>query len=55
MFLAHSFGLYIHNDTMQLWVAQDMFSDTAIQLQPVFAQFVQNIQTLLRVQLLPIN
>jgi len=34
---------------------QDMFSDTAIQLQPVFAQFVQNIQTLLRVQLLLIN
>ncbi len=48
MFLGfHSFGLYIHNDTMQaLGRPQDMFSDTAIQLQPVFAQFVQNIQTL---------
>lgn len=47
MFLGfHSFGLYIHNDTMSaLGRPQDMFSDTAIQLQPVFAQFVQNIQT----------
>jgi photosystem I P700 chlorophyll a apoprotein A1 len=43
----HSFGLYVHNDTMQaLGRPQDMFSDTAIQLQPVFAQFVQNIHTL---------
>jgi len=40
----HSFGLYIHNDTMSaLGRPQDMFSDTAIQLQPVFAQWVQNI------------
>lgn len=48
MFLGfHSFGLYVHNDTMSaLGRPQDMFSDTAIQLQPVFAQFVQNIQTL---------
>jgi photosystem I P700 chlorophyll a apoprotein A1 len=31
----HSFGLYIHNDTMSsLGRPQDMFSDTAIQLQP---------------------
>jgi photosystem I P700 chlorophyll a apoprotein A1 len=38
----HSFGLYIHNDTMQaLGRPQDMFSDTAIQLQPIFAQWVQ--------------
>jgi photosystem I P700 chlorophyll a apoprotein A1 len=43
----HSFGLYIHNDTMQaLGRPQDMFSDTAIQLQPVFAQWVQNLHTL---------
>jgi len=48
MFLGfHSFGLYVHNDTMQaLGRPQDMFSDTAIQLQPVFAQFVQNLHTL---------
>nr|QCI07565.1 photosystem I P700 apoprotein A1 [Nitophyllum punctatum] len=48
MFLGfHSFGLYIHNDTMRaLGRSQDMFSDTAIQLQPVFAQWVQNIHTL---------
>jgi photosystem I P700 chlorophyll a apoprotein A1 len=39
----HSFGLYIHNDTMSaLGRPQDMFSDTAIQLQPVFSQWVQN-------------
>nr|7BLZ_A Chain A, Photosystem I P700 chlorophyll a apoprotein A1 [Cyanidioschyzon merolae strain 10D] len=43
----HSFGLYIHNDTMRaLGRAQDMFSDTAIQLQPVFAQWIQQIHTL---------
>jgi hypothetical protein len=39
----HSFGLYIHNDTLSaLARPQDMFSDTAIQLQPVFAQWIQN-------------
>nr|YP_009555703.1 photosystem I P700 apoprotein A1 [Selaginella kraussiana]AZU95820.1 photosystem I P700 apoprotein A1 [Selaginella kraussiana] len=39
----HSFGLYIHNDTMSaLGRPQDMFPDTAVQLQPVFAQWVQN-------------
>ena len=39
----HSFGLYIHNDTMSaLGRPQDMFSDTAIQLQPIFAQWIQN-------------
>ncbi|CCQ60570.1 photosystem I P700 chlorophyll a apoprotein subunit Ia (PsaA) [Crocosphaera watsonii WH 0401] len=43
----HSFGLYIHNDTMRaLGRPQDMFSDSAIQLQPIFAQWVQNIHTL---------
>jgi photosystem I P700 chlorophyll a apoprotein A1 len=47
MFLGfHSFGLYIHNDTMQaLGRPQDMFSDKAIQLQPVFAQWVQGLHT----------
>nr|YP_009541035.1 photosystem I P700 apoprotein A1 [Lepocinclis playfairiana]AYQ93534.1 photosystem I P700 apoprotein A1 [Lepocinclis playfairiana] len=39
----HSFGLYIHNDTMSaLGRPQDMFSDTAIQIQPIFAQWIQN-------------
>ncbi|MEH2183511.1 photosystem I core protein PsaA [Nostoc sp.] len=43
----HSFGLYIHNDTMRaLGRPQDLFSDTGIQLQPVFAQWIQNIHTL---------
>ena len=42
----HSFGLYIHNDTMQaLGRPDDMFSDDAIQLQPVFAQWVQGLHT----------
>jgi photosystem I P700 chlorophyll a apoprotein A1 len=40
----HSFGLYIHNDTMRaLGRPQDMFSDSAIQLQPIFAQWIQGI------------
>ena len=40
----HSFGLYVHNDTMRaLGRTQDMFSDTAIKLQPIFAQALQNI------------
>ena len=39
----HSFGLYIHNDTMRaLGRPQDTFSDKAIQLQPIFAQWVQS-------------
>ncbi|AFZ47921.1 photosystem I core protein PsaA [Cyanobacterium stanieri PCC 7202] len=42
----HSFGLYIHNDTMRaLGRPQDMFSDSAIQLQPVFAQWIQNLHS----------
>ncbi len=40
----HSFGLYVHNDTMQaLGRPKDMFADFAIPLQPVFAQWVQSI------------
>jgi photosystem I P700 chlorophyll a apoprotein A1 len=40
----HSFGLYIHNDTMRaLGRPQDMFSDTAIRLQPIFAQWLQGL------------
>ena len=43
----HSFGLYIHNDTMRAWGRpQDMFSDTGIQLQPIFAQWVQNMHAM---------
>jgi photosystem I P700 chlorophyll a apoprotein A1 len=43
----HSFGLYIHNDTMRAFGRpQDMFSDTGIQLQPIFAQWVQSLHTL---------
>ena len=41
---AHSFGLYVHNDTMRaLGRPQDMFSDSAISIQPVFAQWIQSI------------
>lgn len=40
----HSFGLYVHNDTMRaLGRPQDLFSDSAIQLQPIFAQWIQGI------------
>jgi photosystem I P700 chlorophyll a apoprotein A1 len=43
----HSFGLYVHNDTMRAFGRpQDMFSDTGIQLQPVFAQWVQHLHAL---------
>lgn len=43
----HSFGLYVHNDTMRAWGRpQDMFSDTGIQLQPVFAQWLQHIHAI---------
>jgi photosystem I P700 chlorophyll a apoprotein A1 len=37
----HSFGLYIHNDTLQsLGRQEDMFQDNAISLKPVFAIFL---------------
>jgi photosystem I P700 chlorophyll a apoprotein A1 len=40
----HSFGLYIHNDTMRaLGRPQDLFSDSAIQLKPIFANWIQGI------------
>jgi photosystem I P700 chlorophyll a apoprotein A1 len=43
----HSFGLYIHNDTISgLGRPQDIFSDTRIQVQPVFAQIIQKIHIL---------
>jgi photosystem I P700 chlorophyll a apoprotein A1 len=43
----HSFGFYVHNDTMRaLGRPQDMFSDKAIQLQPIFLQWIQNIHLL---------
>ncbi|KAF9606950.1 hypothetical protein IFM89_030248 [Coptis chinensis] len=43
----HSFGLYIHNDTMSsLGSPQDMFSDTTMQLQTVFVQWIQNTHAL---------
>ena len=43
----HSFAIYCHNDTMRAFGRpQDMFSDTGISLQPVFAQWIQNLHTL---------
>merc|ERR1712151_1432497 len=42
----HSFGLYIHNDTISaLGRPKDIFSDVAIQIQPIFAQFIQRIHS----------
>ena len=50
----HSFGLYIHNDTMRaLGRTQDLFSDSAISLQPIFAQWIQNIHTTATVNTAP--
>ena len=43
----HSFAIYCHNDTMRAFGRpQDMFSDTGIQLQPIFAQWIQHIHTM---------
>jgi photosystem I P700 chlorophyll a apoprotein A1 len=43
----HSFGLYIHNDTMRaLGRSKDMFSDSAIKLEPVFAKWIQSLHTI---------
>ena len=43
----HSFAMYCHNDTMRAFGRpQDMFSDTGIQLQPIFAQWIQHIHTM---------
>jgi photosystem I P700 chlorophyll a apoprotein A1 len=42
----HSFGLYIHNDTISaLARPKDIFRDVAIQIQPIFAQFIQRIHS----------
>lgn len=42
----HSFGLYLHNDTMRMLKrSQNMSSNMAILLQPIFAQLTQNIHT----------
>merc|ERR1719410_1904022 len=42
----HSFGLYIHNDTLQaLGRPEDIFYDNSIQLKPVFATWVQSEQS----------
>ena len=47
----HAFSFYVHNDTMRaLGRPQDMFSDKAIQLQPIFAQWIQNIHLLFQIQ-----
>ena len=43
----HSFGLYIHNDTMSaLGRPKDIFSDRGIQVQPIFAQFIQRLHSI---------
>jgi photosystem I P700 chlorophyll a apoprotein A1 len=40
----HSFGLYIHNDTIQsLGRPEDLFSDNGLQLKPVFALWIQSL------------
>jgi photosystem I P700 chlorophyll a apoprotein A1 len=40
----HSFGLYIHNDTMSaLGRTSDLFADSAISVMPVLAQWIQHV------------
>src|SRR5512138_1228866 len=40
----HSFGLYIHNDTMSaLGRTNDLIADSALSLQPIFAQWIQHV------------
>ena len=40
----HSFGLYIHNDILSATSSpQDIFSDSSIQLRPVFSTFIQSL------------
>ena len=49
----HSFGFYVHNDTMQsLSRPADMFSDNALQLKPVFAIFIQSLSVTYNVNVL---
>jgi photosystem I P700 chlorophyll a apoprotein A1 len=43
----HSFGLYIHNDTLgALGRGADTFCDGGIELQPIYAQWIQSLHTL---------
>jgi photosystem I P700 chlorophyll a apoprotein A1 len=40
----HSFGLYVHNDAMEaLGRTRDMFSDSGLKLEPVFANWLRKI------------
>jgi photosystem I P700 chlorophyll a apoprotein A1 len=48
----HSFGFYVHNDTMRALGRHKICSLTRIQLQPIFAQWIQNIHLLALEQLL---
>jgi len=42
----HSFGIFVHNDSLSaLGRPQDIFSDTSIQVQPFFSQFLQKIHS----------
>jgi photosystem I P700 chlorophyll a apoprotein A1 len=42
----HSFGIYIHNDTISaLGRPRDIFRDGGIQVQPIFAQFIQRLHS----------
>jgi photosystem I P700 chlorophyll a apoprotein A1 len=52
----HSFGLYIHNDSISaLGRPYDIFSDTAIQIQPILAQYIQKIHSLASQVTVPIE
>jgi photosystem I P700 chlorophyll a apoprotein A1 len=50
----HSFGLYIHNDTLcALGLEADCFADGAIELQPIFARWIQSVHALAPVSTAP--
>jgi len=41
----HSFGLYLHNDTLQsLSRSEDMYSDNSLQLKPIFSIWLQSLR-----------
>ena len=52
----HSFGLYIHNDSISAFGrSYDMFSDTAIPIQPICAQYLQKMHSLVPQVTIPLE
>jgi len=50
----HSFGLYVHNDTLcALGRAGDCFADGAVELQPIFARWIQSLHAIAPISTAP--